>query len=87
MQSKIELQRQKINAVRKLLRSAGPLCGTVALIAGQVIAPMLCGIYSGVVYASLVDCRGGCAKSLAGGPLYRGIRHYESGVLNSASDL
>ena len=40
MQSKIELQRQKINAVRKLLRSAGPLCGTFALIAGQVIAPM-----------------------------------------------
>ena len=40
MQSKIELQRQKINAVRKLLRSAGPLCGTVALIAGQVIVPM-----------------------------------------------
>ena len=39
MQSKIELQRQKINAVRKRLRSAGPLCGTVALIAGQVIAP------------------------------------------------
>ena len=37
MQSKIEIQRQKINAVRKLLRSTGPLCGTVAVIADQII--------------------------------------------------
>ena len=76
MQSKIELQRQKINAVRKLLRSAGPLCGTVALIAGQVIAPR----HRWWIVAV------GVRKSLAGMPLYRWNSHCESGVRDSASD-
>ena len=64
MQSKLEIQRKKINAVRKLLRSAGPLFGAVALIADKVIAPTLSGIYSGTLYESLEECSGDCAKSL-----------------------
>ncbi|PHX98543.1 MAG: hypothetical protein CK530_13865 [Planctomycetaceae bacterium] len=61
--------RQKINAARKLLWSAGPLFGAVAL-----IAPTLYGLYSGTVYESLEDCSGECAKSLAG-PVRKILMH------------
>ena len=65
--NKLEIQRKKINAVRKLLRSAGPLTGAIAVIADQVIAPMLAGVYSSErpLYDSLQECSEQCAQSLA----------------------